>query len=62
MKYSGFMSIYVVAIYQYFSGYKNFTVDAENKDDAIKKAKEKVKKYGNGNFNLDDAKVVKKCK
>lgn len=54
------MSCYTVAIYHYFSGYQNFTVDAENKADALVKAKEEAKKHGGGNYNLDDAKVIKK--
>lgn len=34
---------------------------ADNKSSALEKAKEKVARYG-GNYNVSDAKVIKKCK
>ena len=54
------MNTYLVAIYHYFRGYQNFTVEAENKKDALAKAKEKTRRYGSGNYNINDVKVVKK--
>lgn len=54
------MNKYVVAIYHYFSGYQNFTVNAENKTEALKNAKEEAKKQGSGNYDLNNAKVIKK--
>lgn len=54
------MNKYVVAIYRYFNGYHNFTVEATNKADALEKAKEEARRYGSGNYNINDSKVVKK--
>lgn len=56
------MNKYVVAIYQYFSGYQNFVVEASNKSEALEKAKIEAKLYGSGNYNVNDAKVLKKLK
>ena len=54
------MNKYVVAIYHYFRGYQHFTVEAANKADALEKAKEEARRYGGGNYNINDSKVVKK--
>ncbi len=56
------MNNYIVAIYHYSRGYQNFKVEAVNKANALEKAKEEARIYGSGNYNLDDAKVVKKCR
>lgn len=56
------MNKYVVNVYRYFSGYQEFIVEAENKSDAIEKIKAKVKISGNGNYNINDIKIVKKLK
>lgn len=56
------MNKYVIAIYHYFSGYQNFTVEAENKADALEKGKVQARRSGGENYNLNDAKVVKKIR
>ena len=56
------MNKYVIAIYHYFSGYQNFTVEAENKADALEKGKVQARRCGGENYNLNDAKVVKKIR
>ena len=56
------MNKYIVNVYRYFSGYQEFIVEAENKSDAIEKIKAKVKTSGDGNYNINDIKVVKKLK
>lgn len=56
------MNKYIVAVYHYFSGYEKFTIEAENKSDAIDKIKEEVKTSGSGNYNTDDIKVIKKMR
>lgn len=52
------MHKYIVAIYHYFSGYQNFTVEATNKSEAIEKARKEAIILGN--YNINDAKVLKK--
>ena len=52
------MHKYIVAIFHYFSGYQNFTVEAKNKASALEKAKKEA--IIRGNFNINDAKVIKK--
>lgn len=57
---------YLMAVYHFFSGYENFEIEAENKEDAVKKGKEFVKhnfhyRHG-GNYNTDDVKCIKKMK
>lgn len=58
------MNRYLMRIKGYFVGYKQFEIDAENKQDAIVKAKEYCKnhsEYGiGGNYNLDSIECVKK--
>lgn len=54
------MNKYLVAIHHFFSGYENFIVEAYNKAEALEKAKEEARRYGSGNYNINDAKVVKK--
>lgn len=56
------MNKYVVAIRHYFSGYQNFTIEALNKAEAMEKVKAEAEKYGNGNYNINDIKVLKKLK
>lgn len=51
---------YIVQIYRYFRGYENFTVFAENKAEAIDRAKLKAARYGN--YDLNKVKVLKKLK
>ena len=57
-----FMNRYIVAIYHYFSGYQEFTVEAENKADAIENLKAEIKISGSGNYNINDIKVIKKLR
>lgn len=52
------MHKYIVAVFHYFNGYQNFTVEAENKANALEKAKYEA--ILRGNFNITDAKVIKK--
>ena len=56
------MNKYVVVIYHYFKGYQQFTVEAKSKSEALEKAKEHVIIYGGGNYNINDAKVLKKVR
>ena len=56
------MNNYIVEIYHYFRGYQKFKVEAVNKAEALEKAREEARRYGSGNYNFDDAKVVKKTK
>lgn len=52
------MHKYIVAIFHYFRGYENFTVEAINKTEAIEKAKKEA--IIRGNYNINDVKVLKK--
>jgi hypothetical protein len=60
------MNKYLMRIKGYFSGWEEFEVDAEDKDDAVLKATEfckKSSKYGiGGNYDLNSIKCVKKLK
>ena len=56
------MNKYLVAIRHFFEGYKTFEIDADNKSDALIRGKEYVGRIGSGNYDLDDAKVIKKLK
>ena len=56
------MNKYLVAIRHFFEGYKTFEIDADNKLDALIKGREYVRRIGGGNYNIDDAKVIKKLK
>ena len=46
------MNKYSVAIYHYFKGYQTFVIEAKNK----------AEKYGSGNYNINDAKIIKKLR
>lgn len=57
------MNTYLMEVLRYFEGYKQFTIEAENKADAAAKGRIYVRQsplYSGGNYNLDDVKVVKK--
>ena len=58
------MNKYLMRIERYFSGWEQFEIEAENKQDAIVKAKEYYKKhpiYGHGgNYKFDSIECVKK--
>lgn len=58
------MNKYLMSIRHYFSGYEQFIVEAENKQDAIFKGlifvKQNPKFYCGGNYNLDSIKCIKK--
>ena len=56
------MKKYLVAIRHFFEGYRTFEIEADNKSDALVKGKEYVGRIGSGNYNIDDAKVIKKLK
>ena len=56
------MKKYLVAIRHFFEGYRTFEIEADNKSDALVKGKEYVERIGGGNYNIDDAKVIKKLK
>lgn len=60
------MNKYLMRIKGYFSGWKEFEIEAENKQDAIMKAKEYCNmhsEYGHGgNYKHDSIEVVKKLK
>ena len=60
------MNRYLMAIYHYFRGYENFEIEADNKQDAVTKAKEMVKhshyyRFG-GNYQLENIICIKKLK
>ena len=60
------MNKYLMRIEAYFSGWDEFEIEAENKQDAMIKAKEFCKmssKYGiGGNFKLNSIECVKNLK
>lgn len=60
------MNRYLMEIEGYFSGRKQFEIEAINKQDAIIKAKEYCKKHSEygigGNYKLDSIRCVKKLK
>ena len=60
------MNKYLMRIEAYFSGWDEFEIEAENKQDAVIKAKEFCKtssKYGiGGNYKLNSIECVKKLK
>lgn len=58
------MNSYLMGVYHFFEGYKNFTIEAENKKDAVSKGLIYVKRNpiysSGGNYNTDDVKCIKK--
>lgn len=56
------MNKYLVAIRHFFDGYRTFEIEADNKSNALVKGKDYVGRIGGGNYDLNDAKVVKKLK
>ena len=57
------MNKYLMKIYRYFSGYEEFTIEAETKKDAVVKAISYVRqniKYCSGDYNLKDVRCIKK--
>ena len=56
------MNTYVVSVWHYFSGYKDFYIEANNRLDAIEKVKADLLRLGGGNYNLKNMKVNKKAK
>lgn len=55
---------YLMQVYRYFGGYEEFTIEAENKSDALRLGKIYVlqnPKY-DSNYDKNDVKVVKKMK
>lgn len=54
------MNKYLVAIRHFFDGYRTFEIEADNKSNALVKGKKYVERIGGGNYDLNDAKVVKK--
>lgn len=59
------MHKYLMEVLHYFLGYERFTVEAENKEDAVKKGKQYVltsAKHHWDNYDLNDVRCVKKLK
>lgn len=60
------MNRYLMRIEAYFSGWDEFEIEAENKQDAMIKAKELCRtssKYGiGGNYKFDSIECIKKLK
>ena len=57
------MNTYLMSVEKYFGGTETFEVEAENKSDAIEKAKfNSVVNDSGGNVKKDTLKVVKKSK
>ena len=56
------MNKYLVAIRHFFDGYRTFEIEADNKSNALVKGKEYIERIGSGNYDLNDAKVIKKLK
>lgn len=54
------MKKYLVTIRHFFEGYRTFEIEADNKLDALVKGKDMLRRIGGGNYNIDDAKVIKK--
>lgn len=55
---------YLMGVYHFFEGYREFTIEAENKKDAVSKGLIFVKRTpiysSGGNYNLNDVKCIKK--
>lgn len=56
------MNKYLVAIRHFFDGYRTFEIDADDKSDALIKGREYVRRIGGGNYDINDAKIIKKLK
>lgn len=59
------MHKYLMEVRHWFSGYERFVIEAENKEDAVKKGKQYVltsAKSNWDNYNLNDVRCVKKLK
>ena len=60
------MNRYLMRIEGYFSGWKQFEIEAENKQDALEKAREYCKRNSpythGGNYKFDSIECVKKLK
>lgn len=59
------MNKYLMAVYHYFRGYQQFEIEADNKQDAIAKARVYVRQsplYSGGNYDTNDIKCLKKTK
>ena len=58
------MHKYLMEIRHYFSGYEQFIIEAEDKGDALVKAKEYAEKHicWGGNYDMKSIKCVKKLK
>ena len=57
------MNKYLMKIYKYFSGYEEFTIEAETMKDAIIRAvafARKEIKYCSGDYNLKDVRYIRK--
>lgn len=54
------MKKYFVAVRHFFEGYRTFEIEADNKLDALVKGKDMLRRIGGGNYNIDDAKIIKK--
>lgn len=58
------MNSYLMGIYHFFEEYKNFTIEAKNKKDAVSKGlifviQNPIYSCG-GNYNLNDVKCIKR--
>lgn len=56
------MNRYLVRVPKYFGGYGYFNIEAENKVEALIKAKGKSRIEGSGNYKSEEVKVIKKLK
>ena len=58
------MHKYLMEIFRFFSGYEQFEIEAESREDALVKAKEYAIKHicWGGNYNTNDIRCVKKLK
>ena len=57
------MNKYLMKIYKYFTGYEEFTIEAENMNDAIVRAVAFVRKEVkdcSGDYNLKDVRYIRK--
>lgn len=57
------MNKYLMAVYHYFNGYQQFTIEAKNKKEALNKGRTYVLQnplYLGSNYDTNDVKCIKK--
>lgn len=57
------MNQYLMSVYHYFNGYQQFTIEAENKNEALNKGRIHVLQdplYSGGDYDTNDVRCIKK--